>query len=280
MADDFELEIKFTGLCLFVPDRNRTHVLIPATRHSHESHGATDPQFPLHPVRLRWDRLYDDSAHTGITEIRIEGFQLDLSNLLTTGRLVEPTRTIADLTRRFSLRMDRQQLDADKTPRPSLISRITLPPASNITPTRGAIWELGAPSAEEMTHQLYWTIKVQPAPGRPPVLTWALKALLGGGSQALPMLKPKSGRVVIEIIHAPDNEQPPEPRPGLEAFHFKAHYKLFSGSFEGPNPKLRSALPNAKEADLPEIKDMGIWVEVLGSNPYTCLAAQAEAEQP
>jgi hypothetical protein len=174
--------------------------------------------------------------------------------------------------------MDRQQLDADKTPRRSLISRITLPPASKITPSPGAIWKLGSLLPEEMTYQISWITKVQLAPGEAPMLNWTLKPLAGGASQPLPPLKPKSGRLVVEIVHAPENEQTPRPHPGLEAFHFKAHYKLFDGGFEGPNPKLISELPEATEAGLPETEDVEGWLEVLGSNPYTCLAARAEAE--
>lgn len=91
----FDLHIRISGLCLFVPaaDGKRMHILMPDTRPGGDAH---HPDIPEHEATITYDTRLEASGQTGrpTSPVRMEGYSLDFR--LTTGQypLRMPTQVV------------------------------------------------------------------------------------------------------------------------------------------------------------------------------------------
>jgi hypothetical protein len=256
----FDLSITFTGLTLFVPDRDRIFALLPATpsemRHSAEV--LIDPRY-LHspPPGARGERY----SHS------IEGWSLDLTGLTGNSGVVALPPGLVDVGAAAGKRISRRLLGPN--PDENVAARLALPPATTIVRQHGGFWDLGPQVDVEMTHSVEWTLEGVEADS----LDWGLYKLRGIGADPLPELYPVDGRIAVEVRHLPDEDVPVHPPCGTKGHHFGFYYKLFGAEVNGPLPSFR-APPLEHECEPSWGTHAKVRIRHDGSF-YTCMMAMS-----
>lgn len=213
-----EIHITFVGLCLFVPERDRVHVLLPNTGGDHRH----DPQI-----------FY---AGIGIKSSSLNRFSLDLTDLHA-GGATQPLPNVLDVEAVVGgpIPPDTAGNDAGQ----KVAVRITLPLADAVDPGDTAVWRVetedGQVRDHELTHQLTWIIR----DGDICNVDWVRTPLSGGGGGTerlgLPIPDP-DGVVRIHVLHLPDH--PHVVKVNEEAPHPQFFYAL--SNKPGKNPTLQS----------------------------------------
>jgi hypothetical protein len=265
----FTLEVTFTGMCFFVPDRQassgpRLHVLLPRTTGgaaTHGGHGGEDEHrhYPMlrYPAHHK-DKDEDPAAGQTLVTHDFEGWEVDLPAGEPTAGLSPELPRVADLGRLGGFEIDRNQLG--DTPRSSVVARVRVPWWTGAAAGDGGRWKFEHSKDElELTNQVTLTI---PQPGKK--LELVLRPLSTGLWPTPLTLVPRNEVVKLEIRHAPKKD--PKPELGYRAEHFAVYYTLFEKPITGPDvPTLVS---------IPPIEEDPEW----GGRPYTCLVAGAPPE--
>ncbi|HET7460010.1 MAG TPA: hypothetical protein VFJ82_02135 [Longimicrobium sp.] len=274
----FVLEVNVTGLCLFVAEPDRMHVLMPDTR---PGGGAHHPGIDTHEAVVKYDRVYEGGA-PGIEPKPIGDLGIDLTPTgHQPGAAPLPTQVV-DLFHVVMKHIPRTHLGPTPT-KPdvvepgTLLTRITLPGSFQASPVLGARWNLGALTDVEMTPRVTWRTMVTDDH-----LTWTQRPLRSPHTTPVerPRLRPPPGQpLVLTFAHVPPNEGHDVPHAPFEAVHFRALYDLFPLQGQGPVPQLFRHRPGDHPGHpLPEFQPLAVIAGVLGGSPYTCMVAQAPLE--
>jgi hypothetical protein len=242
----FTLRLTFIGLCLFVRDRNRLHVLLINFDHQ----GVGDDH--VHHACLVYDKAYatggstpaKDLACPSLTRklIELTGFDDDPFIQLDEPSIV-PLEEIAGVAK-----LDRVYLGLN--PNANISARVTIGSGalSNVAP--GLQWTCAAAGSQVLqclwhrvtgvwprrfSHRVEWTIRDIPlnSSGQWPV---PLHSLDDGG-QITPQLtlNPMGGVIELYVYNAPGKDLPPAqpptnlPGPGHRVPHFAGYYQVTSG---------------------------------------------------
>jgi hypothetical protein len=224
----FDLTITFTGLTLFVPDRDRIFALLPST----------PPDMP-HRAEIRIDPKYlpaDPSRElVGPYTRSLDGWSLDLTGLMGNSGVVALPPGLADAGAAAGKPISRRLLGPD--PGEIVTARVALPPATEMTRAPGGFWDLGRQMDVEMTHKVEWTLTGVQADS----LNWGLLNLRDFAAEPLPELNPVDGRIVLEVHHLPDGDFPGDPPCQSRGDHFGLYYQLFGVPADGrPFPLFRA----------------------------------------
>jgi hypothetical protein len=242
----FTLKVSFTGMCLFVPDADRMHVLLPGTAgghggapagggsrhegHDHRGEGGGNGGGHGGHVEAHAARLVFDTAHLRPNGVRLDGIpaSISLRNLLlelpASGRAFAG-QLPADLVR--VNRAIRPEVFDPATAQDLLTSRVTLRSGRCTDHDPGACWDWdNGPRA--MSHVVEWSIEDFPGDS----LENPLQLLGGAAGGRVGPFFPVNGEVLLEVWHVPPAELPPVddlpvvPSPGDEAHHFAAFDRL------------------------------------------------------
>lgn len=250
----FDLTLTFTGLTMFVPERDRIFALLPST----------PPDMP-HRALLRVPSQYLSSKPaTGWYEQRLEGWSLDLTGLAGQGGVVALPPGLADAGAAIGRRVSRRQLGPN--PEDSVAARMTLPAATVMTRVHGGFWDLGPQMDVEMTHGVEWKLAGVDGDSLP----WGLFGLRTFRAERLPELHPVDGEIRVEVLHLPDTDVPRDPPCGTPGHHFALYYGLFGPKVDGPVPLFR-APPLAHPCDVLGAVVPGVRVGSF----YTCMMAMS-----
>lgn len=293
----FDLRITFTGMCLFVPDGERLHVLMPATgghgghgshRHDHEPAGhmhgnGSDPAGATHPghgvedhvVRLYFKSAYLRPGATGVgpelaPAVAMDRRVLDLAGV--SAGAIDPSLDgceLVDLEPIVGERISRSLLAPEPVPGGRLVSRVTLAAGRVTGHAPGARWQLTDDGQEvAMTYRVQWTVPVIHPGAAKHGLEWALTNLDGTPAEDLPRLFPVDGVIDVHVYHTPVRELPPgvpQVTRVTQADHFGAFYVLYDNPRARPIPRFRKN---------PPAEASGVRGPV-GADPQTCMSAQS-----
>lgn len=265
----FNLNINYSGLCMFVPKAaasgapSRMHVLLPKAR-GHE-HGE-DRHVPI----LWFDAAHlrqDVSAGDGVFVLR----SLMQRTIIVpgTGASTEVKKDIVNLRSVTNRPVDDDHLGRDT--RGQLVSRVTLEAGKMCAIAPGAIWEWAPSEFRHMAFQVVWTIENMSDVS----LTLQLRDFSGNVIETLQPLYPldPAGKNEINLFihHVPAGDLPPEPEqnahepePGFMPLHFLSFYSVFGGAVPMRLPKLWGTDPQSRS--FKTLTDRG-------GSPFNCILA-------
>ncbi len=269
----YVLDIKFTGMCGFVPLRKEgiVHVLLPDTSlvdaHAPPHEGSGHDQHGTHetgPMETHVSRLLFDTTalHEGATEsedrwpvvVSLQKRALEFAG----GAMLNP-----DISSEFAplhfLAAGLLGAEGDR----ALVTRVILRAGCQYDAHPGATWLDHEDTVRPMSHQLTWRIEGLTAP-----LRLTLKSIASEVDRVLPPLYPDAGgKLSLHVLHVPRSELPPEPREvrrprtGTPAHHFSALNLLVTQPVVLPL-FIREPLKDPSR----------------GMSPYTCLGARIEPQ--
>jgi hypothetical protein len=257
----FDLELRFHGICLFVPDpaAGTLAVLMPAT-----GLPGDDPNVPQHVSMLALDTAYlqpgSPSTHGLWALAQIDGQHLTIEGAGQPhyGSLPEVLANIGIVAQRPV----EPAAFGNNPPANLLAARIGLRSGActGTGPVQCFAFPPGLPS-RPLTSVIHWTMRVDQAQ-----LDLRPVAFAGQTATAIPPLYPIGGRIQIDVYHTERQELPPDPMEPPEGdpetmMHFGAFYVLF-GLPPGPVP-------------VPEPCDF-----IDGELPYTCMGPAQSAITP
>lgn len=288
MSPTFDLEISITGLCLFVPDGKRLHVLL--MNHHHAKHHA----------RLIYDKVHEKIPSDRVLQCRpLEGYALILENL---GDVIRNDVTlppeIIDLDKiSGGCKVPRKYLEGGSYP--EVAGRITL----------------GAGRFDGILHRAKWEIRERPAKGWTGELATTVRWKISGITEdelrnqfrfielatkndqfRLPLHPAgNSSRIEIEIYNSLLKDLPPVtredwPTAGAPAEHFEVFFGICNGTPvvpvlaedpPSPKPDMRATeckphLPGSIEQPLE--RPGKVSPKRRTAHTVTCIGAQAPAE--
>lgn len=274
----FVLEVNVTGLCLFVPEAGRMHVLMPDTR---PGGGAHHPDIAVHEAVVRYDGAYE-GGQPGPMELPVADLGIDLTTTRHQPGSTTLPAQVVDLFRVVFKQIPRTHLgptpsEPDVVEPPSLLTRITLPGSFEAVPVLGARWNLGALTDVELTPRVKWRTMVTDDH-----LTWTQRPLRSPHTAPVERarLRPPAGQpLVLTFSHVPPGEGHDVPPAPFEAKHFRALYDLFPLQGQGPVPQLFRHRPGDQPGHpLPGFQPLAVIAGPRGGSPYTCMVAQAPLE--
>ncbi|HEU0080354.1 MAG TPA: hypothetical protein VFQ76_22085 [Longimicrobiaceae bacterium] len=256
-----DLHVKFTGLCLFVPDvtARRMRVLIPS---HHEGGAHVDP----HEVKLNY--------RGGTPNLDMEKWFLDLSGAGGTGDKLTVGDFALDAGARAERRVDSKQWSKDA--RKSIVSHVTLPRASELEPGRPVNWLVRIMQPDgtvvdefprDLTHHVTYVIKDVDAGY---FKTWQrhpLRPKSGDVPEHLPEPIPTGDIIILEVTHLPKTNVPL--KKGQESTHFQAFHNVFK-VFPGKKAHVFLNEDPPKDTEDPP--------SVVGGSPFNCMLAQSQPE--
>jgi hypothetical protein len=244
----YTLEMTFTGLFLFVPDRanSKLHVLLPTTEHG--GHSIDQHKWCLH----------HENTQTQI----MDGF-IDLTEIPASTTWRPLPETIADAGDLVGKTVKHSQLESAADA--GIKGRIRLSAPRILASGETALWELRRDEYVFLTNRLRLGWRVDGT---------SLKIKIASSADTVVKeLRPDSdGLLRVHFTHLPDDDE--EIGIGEEAEHFNAYYHVFGG-IRGPKPKLRERPRKARF----EPRDKEEFVERKWAlSTFTCMVAQAQVE--
>lgn len=245
------LHVEFMGLCLFVPQSDAVHVLMPRT-------GEMTGGYYVNPhhVTLQY------TGTGGVTRVvDMPGWCVDLSGARGTEKEAALSTALIESGRLSGKRVDSRQW-SDR-PRRTVVSRITLPPASDIDYRELVEWEVdlltGIKEAAYLTHHLTWKITNAAVQN----IVWERKRLDNAKPECevLDTPMPIGNRIELKIAHVPAKERMPSK--WEEATHYQAYRNVFGD--RGRHHKIFLAEDPFRAA-------------FLGASAFTCMLAVAPPE--
>lgn len=259
----FDLEITFTGLCLYVRDGAKLHVLMPSAAGCH---------IEKHESRVYTNRNWKRWEELGNCE-------LDLSDLGGgSAANFDLPPTIFDFAT-LGYSVPQKYLKEDH---PELYTRITLMNGEASFVEDGALWAMTDDRAKceatapvEMSHQLRWKINDVPRDH----LRWAFRQFGSNTPGENPYPRPTAAKKLeLHITHAPKENHPdgkgstPVPKECESRTHFEAYYSLLPSATLKPLPYFhdigRVTVPTA-------MKDGRAVARGWAGMVFTCMSAQA-----
>jgi hypothetical protein len=268
----FELDIVFTGLCMFVPDprSEQMHVLLADADH-HAGHFGGK-----HYARLFYDEGYEEPG--GELTKKWEKVKLDKRALLVPrfgpGAALTLPKQVMNLEPIVG-KLPFAQVLNDPT---SVKGRVTLGSGRITACAPGAFWRLGAREFC-MTNAVVWTVEIPQDSIELP-----LARLKNGSKGWLDELFPIGGRIVLWVVNAMKDDMPGSGEPvashGPPGEHFSAYYDLYQGSSNPGNPVLVKEVGNCP-AGSEDPCGPGIWESerfqgpggYRGADPHRCMVS-------
>lgn len=250
----FELRITFSGLCLWVPEATRMHVLMPKTD-QHGGHGGHAGHVEKHVTVLEVGLPYVKKLPAGFSRFDLHGRYLDLSDLAGhfDPRLSPEVVNISEIAPGARVKLDQ----ADE-----LVESRAIMSAGRERDRKGfARWKFPKKEGEYyIAHWVQWAADVEVRGD-----AYVLRAgRLGRPSEPIATLTPDARGVDLLVRHIPESELdtlfPPEfPGERFRMEHFAAYFPLFD------DPSLDA---------IPELSRDG-WPEQIGrgtgrGDSYSC----------
>lgn len=282
----FDLEISITGLCLFVPDGKRLHVLL--MNHHHARHHA----------RLIYDKVYEQNPTDQVLRCQpLDGFALILENL---GNVIEqdvelPPEIVKLHEISGACKVPRRYLEGG--PQPEVSARITLGSGGFAGIGPKARWKVTErPIAGKWTGEITTTVKwtISGIEGDQLRDQWRFLDLATGQDGFKLPLYPDadSGVIRIEIYNSLPEDLPPVTRtrwPEREdrAEHFESYFSVCGAPPvvpvldeppPAPNPDQRATECKPHTPDSAEQQDQTRQKGIVTAHTITCITAQASPE--
>jgi hypothetical protein len=249
-----DLHVKFTGLCLFVPDpedASQTHVLMPFSRGMHKH--TVKLQYAGGPSNIVIDKAWVDISVEGQTG---NGGALP-AEVIPVGRIVD--------------RKIKKEQRNKKNVHAKLTAGFTLPRLGRVVPGETAGWELsvdGTTRRVTLTHQVTWIIRSIDES------TLCLTHYVNGSEVPLPHPQSTGNEIHIDIEHLPADANYCL---GLdeEARHFHMYLDVFDpGPMKSPKLKLKTPAPSGctSRVNGPE----GSEEKIISGSAFNCVVAQSD----
>jgi len=278
----FNLEITFSGLCMFVPakDKSRMHVLMPVSGrtlcgvhvHQHVNQlyyhpsyetGTGSPMDPMEPRCLELNGEAVELEYNGSVETALKPGIVNLSAI--TGTKVRSALLTGQ-------------------PTDPVAARVTMYAGRFGIPNDGLIWDIDG-KEYELSSVVPWII--------PDVPGDSITFTLGGSSRTL---RPCDGKVSIYMFNVMPNEVPELvplqplppyecPQKDAEATHFAAFYHVLGcpdkklPRFRRPKFEGQCTLPTADPQAAAQPR-APLAAEVRGVRPVTCMLAGGDENGP
>jgi hypothetical protein len=247
-----DLHVKFTGLCLFVPDpedATRMHVLMPTSH------------MDKHTVRLAYT---GGPADPVIDRAWIE---LAVQGKAGSGALPEQVINVGDIVDR---RIEKAKRDKKNIHR-KLTAGFTLPRSGRFEPGETAGWELSADGTTHrvtLTHQVTWIVEnIDPS-------TLFLTRHANGKETKLPSPQGTDGTIKIDIKHLPADAYYCL---GMdeEARHFHMYLDVFDpGPTKCPKLTLKTPAPSGCTSRVNDPKGSG--EKIISGSAFNCVVARSD----
>jgi hypothetical protein len=248
-----DLHVKFTGLCLFVPDpedASQTHVLMPFSRGMHK-----------HTVKLQYA---GGPSNPVIDKAWIE---LTVQGKAGAGALPEQVINVGDIVDR---RIEKAKRDKKNIHR-KLTAGFTLPRSGRFEPGETAGWELsvdGTTHGVTLTHQVTWIVE------NIDLSTLVLTRHANGTETKLPQPQPTDGTIKIDIKHLPADANYCL---GMdeEARHFHMYVDVFDPK-PRKTPKLTLKTPAPSGCTSRVNGPEGSGEKIISGSAFNCVVAQSD----
>jgi len=200
----FDLKITFTGMILYVPARERLHVLMPRTPDTPAGSGRGGDCLDPHAARLTFDSAYGRPGAQvldgALAHVSLRQRRLDFP---TVGSAYVRGIPAAVAAVPSPLRQEVLEGGADEF----LDARVTVCSGQATRTCPGECWEyLG--ELRRMSHRVDWSIRELDCD----YLDLSLTDLAGlGTAGSVPRLYPIGGRIDLQVWHVPAYELPPDP---------------------------------------------------------------------
>jgi hypothetical protein len=208
----YSIRIVFTGLTLWVPDKDKMYVLLPA-------HDSGDHHYQY----LYYHRaLLSGGNPAPPDENKLRGKEVEFVSAGATGgtRVDKGVANILD----FAGAVKRTHLTGASNDH--LAARLILPPGEMVVLDSGVRWRIENRRPAFMTHKVMWMVKGGDGP-----LVLNCRNLAGGLPSRFEYM-PEDDELEIRIVNVPEPDLPNRPRPVKEvrcgdlAHHFSAYYDL------------------------------------------------------
>jgi hypothetical protein len=245
----FTLQIRFTGLFLFVPDFHTRglHVVLPMTG---------DELVEKHVAKIGVEKV-------SFTDFELEDLSLDLT---APGEgTILPPREATDLEELTNARLPRSLIDPAVKPNETVHARIFLPPATSIEADGKALWRIPGHGKRPMTNRILWTLE-----GVRDAAVKVLRAKYTGSSPAALEFKPTGKMLKLCVRYLPKVLSHTHTDP--EAKHFQAYYRVLGKM--GKNPFLAQTV--GSEPDNPCVPELKATPGGPPPSPstFTCMVSQ------